>query len=199
MSPNPASARAFAIVTDSTADIEPELVEKLGITVVPLLVSFGEESFLDGTVSQNDFFERMTKAPKLPTTSQPSVGAFTEAYTAALQTSDEFLSNHISSALSRTLEAAMQAAGEFDGRVHVFDSLNLSWGLALQVLDAVTAANEGLTSSKVLERLESTRSRAKMIVGVDSLDNLSRGGRIGKVSAFMGSLLNLKVTFTVDE
>lgn len=199
MSFDPSSARSFAVVTDSTSDIDPALAAQRGITIVPLLVSFGEESFLDGTITQPEFFDRMGKAPTLPTTSQPSVGAFNEAYTAALETADEVISIHISSALSGTMGSATQAASEFDGRVHVFDSRNLSWGCALQVLDAVAAADEGLTAAQALERLESTRTRSKMIVGVDSLDNLSRGGRIGKVSAFMGSLLNLKVTFTVDE
>jgi DegV family protein with EDD domain len=190
---------SFAVVTDSTADICPVLAAERGIEIVPLLVTFGDESFADGVLSQPEFFERMAASPRLPTTSQPSVGSFVAAYERALAAAPEVISLHISSALSGTLTSARQAAEQFAGRVHVFDSLNLSWGLALQALDAAAAATEGLATSVALERLERTRERVKMIVGVDSLDNLARGGRIGKVSAFLGSLLDLKVTLTLDE
>jgi len=191
--------RSFAVVTDSTADIAPALAAERDIAVVPLLVTFGDESLPDGVLSQREFFERMAASPRLPTTSQPSVGAFVEAYERALTIAPAVVSLHISSALSGTVTSARQAAEQFAGRVHVFDSLNLSWGLALQVLDAAAAAVEGLSPADALERLARTRERAKMIVGVDSLDNLARGGRIGKVSAFLGSLLDLKVTLTLDE
>ncbi|PKQ37353.1 MAG: hypothetical protein CVT59_08015 [Actinobacteria bacterium HGW-Actinobacteria-1] len=191
--------QSFAIITDSTADLPNTLAAEKGIAVVPLLVSFGEDSFPDGTLSQSQFFQRMAEASKLPTTSQPSVGAFTEAYERALETAREVVSIHISSGLSGTVAAARQAAEAFAGRVRVFDSLNLSGGLALQVLDAADARSAGLGVSDTIARLEKTRDRAKMIVGLDSLENLARGGRIGKVSAFVGSLLDLKVTLTLDE
>jgi DegV family protein with EDD domain len=193
-----ATARRFAIVTDSTSDLPPAIVAERGIAVVPLLVSFGEDSFADGTVTQAEFFKRMAASSALPTTSQPSVGAFVEAYEAALLLAEEVISIHISAGLSGTVAAARQAAERFEGRVHVFDSLNLSGGLALQVLDGCDAADAGLSAAEALTRLEATRSRAKMIVGLDSLENLARGGRIGKVSAFLGSLLDLKVTLTLD-
>jgi len=191
--------RSFAVVTDSTSDIAPELAAERGIYVVPLQVSFGNESFADGVLTQAEFFKRMNAAPKLPSTSQPSVGAFEETYERALETAPAVISIHISSALSGTVNAARQAAERFSGRVHVFDSLNLSWGCALQVMDAVIAANEGMSPEAAIERLTHTRERAKMIVGLDSLENLLRGGRIGKVSALLGSLLNLKITITVDK
>ncbi|TDB39510.1 MAG: DegV family protein [Actinobacteria bacterium] len=191
--------RSFAIITDSTADLPGALAAENGIAVVPLLVSFGDDSFPDGTLTQQQFFARMAAATKLPTTSQPSVGAFTEAYEHALETADEVLSIHISSGLSGTVAAARQAAESFAGQVHVFDSRNLSGGLALQVLDAAHARSAGMNVSDTIARLGKTRDRAKMIVGLDSLENLARGGRIGKVSAFVGSLLDLKVTLTLDE
>ncbi len=191
--------RRFAIITDSTADMPPDLAKRRGIEVVPLLVSFGADSFPDGTLTQQEFFERMAASPQLPTTSQPSVGAFVEVFERALARAGEVVSMHISSNLSGTVASARQAAERFGGRVHVFDSLTLSGGLALQVLDAADAADAGLSAEETLTRLQATRRRAKMIVGLDSLDNLARGGRIGKVSALLGSLLNLKVTLTLDE
>lgn len=192
------SAKSFAVVTDSTADIPRHIYEEQNITVVPLYVNFGDESMLDGTLSQEEFFARMSASPALPTTSQPSVGAFKEAYERALQTVDEVVSIHISNKLSGTLDSARQAAESFGGRVHVFDSRTLSGALAFMVHDAVAAAREGLSPQAAIERLEALRDRVRMIVGFDSLENLAKGGRIGKVSAFLGSMLNLKVTITVD-
>jgi DegV family protein with EDD domain len=165
---------------------------------VPLSVSFGAESIPDGTLSQVEFFERMKASPKLPTTSQPPVGAFVEAYERALETAEQIVSVHISEKLSGTVESARQAAQQFAGRVHIFDSRNLSWGLALQVIEAAKAAKQGMSVDATLERLARARERVRLIVGLDSLDNLARGGRIGKVSAFLGAMLNLKVTLTVD-
>lgn len=190
--------REFAVVTDSTADIAADIAADRGIAVVPLSVSFGAETLSDGDLTQSEFFARMNSAPALPTTSQPPVGLFVEAYERALEEAQSVVSVHISNKLSGTMESALQAASQFAGRVHVFDSLNLSWGLAWQVLEAATSAAEGLSVDATLERLSAARERVKLIVGLDSLDNLAKGGRIGKVSAFMGSLLDLKVTLTVN-
>lgn len=193
------SLREFAVVTDSTADITPEFAREQGITVIPLAITIDGETLDDGVLTQAEFFERMRSAPELPTTSQPSVGAFADLYTKALETANSVISLHISSKLSGTVEAANLAAEQFAGKVHVFDSRNLSWGLAWQVMDAAAAAREGLSTRETLDRLEGTRDRVKLLVGVDSLENLRKGGRIGAVSSLLGSLLNLKVTLTVDE
>lgn len=198
MSSDTGSTRSFAVVTDSTADIPPAMAAERGIISVPLTVSFGAESFPDGQLTQQQFFDRMNASATLPTTSQPAVGAFVEAYERALATAEEVISVHISSKLSGTIESACTAAEQFAGKVHVFDSRNLSWGLAFQVMDVVSSAAEGLTTAAALERVERVRERVRLIVGLDSLDNLAKGGRIGRVSAFLGSFLNLKVTLMVD-
>lgn len=190
--------RNFAVVTDSTADIAEEIAAQHGITVVPLSVSFGQESMADGTLSQPDFFERMAREDNLPTTSQPTPQLFAEAYERALESAPKVISIHISNRLSGTVESARQAAATFGDRVQVFDSLNLSWGLALQVMEAVRVAEAGGGVHQALAALEAARERVRLIVGLDSLDNLAKGGRIGRVSAFLGSMLNLKVTLTVD-
>ncbi len=189
----------FAVVTDSTADITQDLAEERGIQVVPLSLTIGDETMPDMTLTQAEFFQRMNASPRLPTTSQPPIGAFVEAYERALAVADEVISIHISANLSGTFDSARQAAERFAGRVHVFDSRNLSWGLALQVMDAAASAAQGLSVEAALERLDGARERVRLIVGVDSLDNLAKGGRIGAVSSFFGSVLDLKVTFTVDE
>jgi DegV family protein with EDD domain len=173
------------------------MAQERGITVVPLSVTIDGETFVDGVLTQQQFFDRMNAAPELPTTSQPSIGMFVEAYERALETADNVISVHISNKLSGTIESARSAAERFAGRVHVFDSLNLSWGLAWQVLDAASSAAKGLSLEDAMQSLEQARDKTKLIVGIDSLDNLAKGGRIGRVGAFFGSLLNLKVTFTV--
>lgn len=192
-------SRAFTVLTDSTADIVPELAAERGITVVPLSVTIDGRTLPDGTLTQEQFFEAMGKSPTLPTTSQPSVGTFVEAYRTALESAENVLSVHISSKLSGTVEAARQAAAQFGDRVHVFDSKNLSWGLAFQVMEAAKAAVDGADVHVALERLKAAREKSRLIVGLDSLHNLAKGGRIGRVSSFLGSVLDLKVTFTVDE
>lgn len=190
--------RPFAVVTDSTADIAPSIAEQLGIAIVPLSVSFGADTILDGSISQAEFFARMGREPKLPTTAQPPVGLFIEAYERALDSAEQVVSVHISNKLSGTIESARQAASQFAEKVHVFDSLNLSWGLAWQAVEAARASTGGASVEEALVRLERAREKVRLIVGLDSLDNLAKGGRIGKVSAFLGGLLSVKVTLFVD-
>ncbi len=96
----------IAIITDSTSDLPPELCEEYGITVVPLSVTVGDATVEDGTWSMEEFFERMNAQPTLPTTSQPPVGAFVEAYEQALETASEVVSIHISHKLSGTFSSA---------------------------------------------------------------------------------------------
>ncbi|MDI6901457.1 MAG: DegV family protein [Anaerosomatales bacterium] len=188
---------AVRVVTDSTSDLPPEVAEAHGVTVVPLSVIFGDEVVQDGVLTQEEFFARMDAEPVLPTTSQPPVGLFIETYERLLERTREVVSVHISSRLSGTVEAAREAAESFKGRVHVVDSLNLSWGEGLQVLEAARAAANGASASDVVRVVERARDRVKMIVGLDSLDNLARGGRIGKVKALLGGMLNLRVMITV--
>jgi DegV family protein with EDD domain len=198
MAVDAAPARSFAVVTDSTADIPPDMAAERGISVVPLMVSFGSECFPDGQLSQQEFFDRMNASPTLPTTSQPPVGLFVEAYEKALATAEEVISLHIAATLSGTIESARAAAEQFAGKVRVFDSKTLSWALGFQVMEAVAAAVQGMKPAEAVKRIERVRDRVELIVGLDSLDNLAKGGRIGRVSAFLGSFLNLKVTLMVD-
>jgi DegV family protein with EDD domain len=194
-----ATDRAVAIVTDSTADLPAELAAANNIVVVPLNVTIEGRTYQATELSQADFFARMNAAKELPTTSQASVGTFAEVYSRALETARDVVSIHISSGLSGTIDSAYAAAEQFGGRVHVFDSLNLSWGLGFQALEAARSAATGASVADVLEHTERIRERVRMIVGLDKLDNLAKGGRIGAVSAFLGGLLNLKVTLTVTE
>lgn len=191
------SQRNICVVTDSTSDIPKEMAEEYGITVVPLSVSIGSETFDDGDLSIEEFFSRMNAAPELPKTSQPSVGRFSETFRHCLENFSDVVCITISNRLSGTFESATEAARAFGERVHVLDTLNLSWGEGYQVIEAAKAAAAGATVADIKARFHELRSRANMVVGLDSLDNLARGGRIGRVSQLLGGLLNLKVLLTV--
>lgn len=190
---------SVGIVTDSTADLAAELCRTYGIEVVPLSVTIGDDTMPDGTLTQAEFFRRMDASPVLPTTSQPPVGAFREAYERMLATAEQVVSIHISSHLSGTFASALEAAKAFGGRVHVVDSRNLSWGLGWQVLRAARDAAGGNGVTEIIAAVEDVRDRAELIVGIDRLDNLAKGGRIGKVTAFLGGMLNMRVLFCVRD
>lgn len=191
--------RGIAIVTDSTSDLPKSLSEEYDITVVPLAVTIDGETLTDGDLTQEEFFGRMAVAKELPTTSQPSPGAFVETYRRVLETARSVVSVHISSDLSGTFESATQAAREFPGRVHLVDSRNLSMALGLQVIEAARGAARGLSVNEVIAQVERARDKVQLLVGVDKLDNLAKGGRIGRVGAFIGGMLNLRVMFTVAD
>lgn len=190
---------AVAVITDSTSDLTREMRERLDIVAVPLNVTIGGQTWLDGELTQAEFFERMNAAPALPTTSQPSVGTFVNAYSEALERAAHVVSIHISEDLSGTIQSARQAAERFAGAVTVFDSRNLSWGLGFQVIEAAKRAVEGGAVEAVIAAAESARERVEMLVGLDSLDNLVRGGRVGRVAGFVGGMLKLRVTLTVED
>lgn len=189
-------SQTVCIVTDSISDIPPAMAAELGIRVVPLTLTIAGETFVDGSIGLEEFFARMGAARQLPSTSQPSVGAFIEAYQHALGAFEHVVSVHVSHRLSGTIESAREAARIVGERVTVFDTLNLSWGEGYQAVLAARAARSGASVPEVVRVLEDARKRIHMIVGLDSLDNLKKGGRIGRVSAFVGGLLNLKVMLT---
>jgi DegV family protein with EDD domain len=182
------------IVTDSTADLTPEQQRAAGITVVPLNVHFGDEVFRDHVdLSTDEFFRRLKASPQLPRTSQPSVGAFEEAYRSLRQGGDEIVSVHLSSKVSGTYNSALmaaQSAGE--GKIDVVDSLSTSMALGFIALEGAKLARAGRDRQAVAECLRGLVPKARVICVVDTLTYLERGGRIGKARALLGSLLNVK-------
>jgi DegV family protein with EDD domain len=188
-----------AVVTDSTADIPPRMARAEGITVIKLVTTFPNGTVVrDGDVTQRRFFELMDTERALPTTSQPPLGDFASLYAGLLERFAHVVSVHLSSRLSGTLDAARAAAEPFGDRVRVVDSRSVSWGLGWPVVIAARAARAGATVDEVVAIAERTRERVRFIVGLDTLDNLARGGRIGAVASFAGSLIDLKILLTVE-
>lgn len=187
------------VLTDSASDIPQHILEELEIKVVELSFSIGGETFVgNDALPSAELLRRMHESGELAKTSMPSVGQFVEAYTQALETADEVLSIHVSHALSGTMESALAAAEKFDGRVHVFDSLALSMSEGLLVMEAARLALEGKTISEIITGLEPVRARMQQITGFDSIEYLLKGGRIGRAAGFVGNILHLKPSVTVD-
>jgi DegV family protein with EDD domain len=194
------------VVTDSTAYLPAEAIERHGIHVVPLYVVFGG----DRTVRETDitdypaFFEELRAADSLPTTSQPSVGDFVSVYEPLLAAGKDVISIHISGGLSGTPEAARQAAealereGKGGERVRVVDSTTVAGGLGLVVIAARRASAGGAGLDEVERRVRDSREELKLWFGVDTLEFLKRGGRIGAASAWIGSTLKVKPILTVE-
>jgi len=194
---------AVRIVTDSTSDLPRVLAQELGISVVPLSVIFGDEAFREGVgISQDEFYEKLVRSRVLPTTSAPSVGDFLAVYEPLLKETDEIVSIHISSKLSATHDNACQAAkqlAERGARVEVIDSQSVSFGLTFMAAAAARAAMSGSALDDICKLVRSMVPRIRIIVVLDTLEYLRRGGRIGRARAFLGAVLRVKPLLSLRE
>lgn len=184
------------VVTDSTADLAPNLVQMHNISVVPLTVVFGDEVYKEGLEMTPDvFYERLPAAKPMPTTSAPSVGDFLEVYKEALKTTDEIVSVHLSSKLSATYSAACQAAAQLadeGARIDVIDTKTVSMGIGFMTVAAAKAAAQGASVEEIRRLVESMIPRMHVFVVLDTLEYVRRGGRIGRARAFLGNVLRVK-------
>ena len=182
------------IVTDSTCDLPEEIVAEYGITVVPLYINFGDESYLDGVeISRTEFYERLPDCDPPPTTAIPGPHMFIQAYEKlAAAGATEILSIHISVSLSGAVNAARLAAEEASVPVTVLDSGSLSMGLGFLVWAAAQAAAEGHSMDEIVALLEEQGQRTHVFAALDTLEFLRRGGRMNRVMAALGSWLQMK-------
>lgn len=189
----------IALVTDSTADLPPNLLKQWRIYMLPLAVSFGNQHFLDIELTPEEFYQRLATETQLPTTSQPSPEDFTALYGEALAENDALISIHISAGLSGTLNSANIAAKRFPGRVHLLDSRSISLGIGQQVIAAAQWIKEGVSVPGVLAKLTELRKNIETFFTLDTLEYLHKGGRIGRVQGLLGSLLKIKPIIRVNE
>jgi DegV family protein with EDD domain len=192
---------SVAIVTDSTADLPPELTRSRAITVVPLTLNFDGQSLLDGVdIRPDEFYRLLHGVTTHPTTSQPSPGRFAEIYKSLLADHDAVVSIHISQKLSGTYESARQAAGMTDPqRVRVIDSELVSMSLGLITLAASSLAADGSDAGAIEARVIDMRSSIQTYFSVATLEFLRRGGRIGRASALLGSVLQVKPVLCIRD
>jgi len=188
------------IVTDSTCDMSSEEVEKLNIHVIPLSITIQGETYLDRIeISPRTFMEKMKIIDELPKSSQPAVGEFVKLYDELGADGSEILSIHLSGKLSGTVDSARAASKMTSSKVTVVDSSFISKALAFQVREAAKMTDTDKSLEEILTSIEEVRLATKLYVVVDTLENLVKGGRIGKGKALIGSLLNIKPIALLDE
>lgn len=190
-----------AIVTDSTAYLPEDLISKYEITVIPLVVIWGEETLLDNVdIGPEEFYQRLSTADVMPSTSQPSIQVFAEAFKKLHSEGYDILTVVISSALSGTLDSAIQAKKMVpEANIALVDSQTSSLPLAYMALAAARAAKRGASLEECTKIVETVRENTQIFFAVDTLEFLHRGGRIGGASRFLGTALGLKPILFLKE
>ena len=193
---------AVKIVTDSLSDITSDLAQELGVTVVPLTVLFGHETFLDRvTMTTDEFYHRLVHGTVWPTTTQPPPGDFVNVYNKLAEETDEILVVTLSSKLSGTYESALNAKSltEKKCRIEVIDSQKVAMSLGLIVIAAAKAAQTGKNLDELTDLVRRAMPQSHIIIYFDTLKYLAKGGRIGKAQGLLGSLLSVKPILTVKD
>jgi DegV family protein with EDD domain len=190
---------SVAIVTDSTSDLPADDAQELGIHVVPAVLTVENETLVDGIgITRAELYQRMPDLSKPVTTAAPSPAAFSSVYEDVLaRGAKHVLSIHVSSKLSGMLNVANQAAAAFKDRVHLFDSEQVSLGLAYQAKEAALRAYRGSKLTEVIEAAKHAREKMKLIAFIDTLEYLHRGGRVSWLSAGLGNILQVKLLLEI--
>jgi len=178
------------------------MAQGLGITVVPLTVFFGHDSFLDRvTITTDEFYRRLIHGDVWPTTTQPPPGDFVNVYSKLAEETDEILVVTLSSKISGTYQSALNAKGlvKKECRIEVIDSLTVAMGLGLIVIAAAKAAQTGANLDELTDLVRRAMPRSHFIAYFDTLKYLAKGGRIGKAKGFLGSVLSFKPILTVQD
>ncbi len=190
------------IITDSVADIPAGVIAELGITVIPVLVRFGEDTYRDGIdITIDQFYEKLVKSKVVPTTSVPSLDMFARTYASLAEETDEILVIMLSSKLSGLYNAALQSVElvESECRIEVIDSGCAVMAQGFVVIKAARAARDGASLDEILEIVRRDLPRAEIRAAFDTLEYLKRGGRIGKAAALMGSMLRVNPLITLRD
>lgn len=188
------------IVTDSTSDITKETAERFGITIVPLIITFKNENYRDKIdLTPAEFIENMNQSEELPKSSQPSIGDFEKVFLELKEDDCELLGIFISDKLSGTSQSAHMAAEAAEVKLTLFSSNQVTLALQILVLEAAEMANRGCLMDEIINRLQEVREKVKILIAVDTMDNLLKGGRVSKATAVIGSFLNIKPILTMSE
>ena len=188
------------IITDSVADIPKDLARELDITVVPLSVHFGSASYRDGVdLTTDEFFEKLSKSNRLPTTSQVNPGEFKKVFEECLEKYDHIICVTMSEAMSGTYKAA-NIAKEFIGteKIDVFDSKAISFGFGLVVIEAARSVKNGKTLQEIRTSIRYNIDNLENLFIVDTLEYLKKGGRLSTAEAFVGNVLKIKPVITIN-
>ena len=187
------------IVTDSSVTIEPEVAKELDITIVPLSVMVDGVVYSDADLEEGEFLRLMQSSRNLPKTSQPPVGVFADVFEQLAEDGAQIISIHMSHALSGTVEAARQGATLAHADVTVVDSSFTDQAMKFQVTEAAKLAKEGASLEEILAKIEEVKEKTELYIGLSTLENLVKGGRIGRVSGLISSLLNIRVIMQMKD
>lgn len=192
---------SIRIVIDSTSDVTNEIIEKYNLKMVPLTVNFEDKSFLDKIeLSSADFFEKLEKSEKLPTTSQVAPGDFVEAFSEILLDGDQILGIFLASEFSGTYDSASIAKNMIGSdNIHIIDSRSVCLGTFSLILEAIELVNQNKTIEKIVEELEEDKQNIVAVAGLDTLKYLEKGGRLSKGQAVVGSILNIKPVIEIKD
>jgi DegV family protein with EDD domain len=189
------------IVTDSTADVPEELMQRYDIRTVPINIQFGTETYQEGIdIDRPTFLRKLDEYPSMPTSSQPSPGQFAEVYKELAAQGHSILCVTITSKHSGTYQSAVLAKSMLpEADIEVFDTLSISIGTGYQVLTAARAAEQGKSMEEILQTLEGIRSRMYLYLTPATLKYLQKSGRVGKLAGALGALLSLKPVIKVED
>jgi DegV family protein with EDD domain len=190
----------IAVVTDSTADLPSKFIEKYNINVIPLKVRLDGDEYEDGIdISREEFLDRLEESNEVPTTSQPPIGKFLDLYKSLAEEYDQILSLHFSEKMSGTIKTARLAASMLeDIDIRVIDSETVTAPLGVMVVEVAKAIKEGKQMDELIDLIAELKENIKIYFTIDDLTYLERGGRIGKATAFIGNLFNVKPMLTID-
>lgn len=192
---------SIGVVTDSTADLEPELQQRLGLAIVPLIVNWDGQTFRDKIdLSATEFYRRLRTSKTLPKTGAPSLAAFESAFREKLKQHEAVICINLAAGLSGTYEVAHRAAESVDPQhIWVVDSGSVSIGIGWLAEMAVTLANDGVAPAEIAQQLEQAKRRLRILALLETLTFLQRGGRIGRAAALAGTLLSVKPILSVRD
>ncbi|TDO71143.1 DegV family protein with EDD domain [Halanaerobium saccharolyticum] len=191
---------SIGIITDSTCDLNQEVLEKYEVEVIPLSVHFGEAEFQDGVdINPEAFFNKLDQNKELPHTSRPAPALFMKKYRELLQKYDQLLSIHVSAALSGTFESAKLAAREVAAeKITVLDSSTISLGLGMLVTLAAKLIEKGKKLNEVIKTIKKAKNNLYLYFTVKDLTFMEKGGRIGKASSFLGSIFSINPVISIS-
>lgn len=189
------------VVTDSSAQLSNDEIKNNNISVVPLDIVIDGIQYVDGVdITRDEFIEKMKTSKQLPTTSQPPLGSYTDVYEKIFSEDAEakILSIHMTEGLSGTINAARQAAEMINkDQITVVDSEFTDWGLSFQVLKAAQLAEEGKAIEEILPELIKVKEKTQLHMGVSTIENILKGGRLGRLAGTISSLLNIHVVLNL--
>ena len=189
---------AVKIVVDSSSDISEKEAKELGVEMIPMIVSFGEEEFFDGVnLLPDEFYKKLQESKEAPKTAQVTPFRFEEVFEREVKAGNDVVAIVLSSKLSGTYESAKSAASKFDGKVFVVDSLNATSGEGVLVHYALELAKNGLSAKEIYEKLEEKKNDIVVVAVIDTLEYLKKGGRVSSAAAFIGGMLNIKPVIQV--